>query len=211
MARAVRWGLEVTLLAAVDVEEAVPLPFAPGSPREAVAAGAEDILEACWVATDTDYSSRTFVEGIRELDLHATGRLPKDTVLRFPYTGPNERQPGHRRQFDGRCDRHDLSRTVCTKPVDEDVDLYRGAAPQTTEGVLLYSTDLDLAPERLFRFYGAHFQIEFAFHDAKQHLGLNDGQARLHFHVNIVLAARSDADRNATKFKAGHRIPPQRL
>ena len=71
--------------------------------------------------------------------------------------------------------------------------LPRGANPQTKEGVLLYSTDLDLAPKRLFRLYRARFQIEFAFRDAKPHLGLNDGQARsqaqLHFHFNAVCAA----------------------
>ena len=71
--------------------------------------------------------------------------------------------------------------------------LPRGADPETKEGVLLYSTDLDLEPERIFRFYGARFQIEFAFRDAKQHLGLHHGQARSqarqHFHFNIVFTA----------------------
>ena len=65
--------------------------------------------------------------------------------------------------------------------------------PQTKEGVLLHNTDLDLAPECIFRFHGARFQIEFAFRDAKQHLGLNDcqarSQARQHFHFNIVFTA----------------------
>ena len=68
-----------------------------------------------------------------------------------------------------------------------------GADPQTKEGVLLYSTDLELTPKRLLRLYRARFQIEFAFRDAKQHLGLNDGQARsqakLHFHFNTVFAS----------------------
>ena len=48
-------------------------------------------------------------------------------------------------------------------------------------------------PVRLFRFYRARFQIEFAFRDAKQHLGLQDcrarSQARLDFHFNAVFAA----------------------
>ena len=48
--------------------------------------------------------------------------------------------------------------------------LPRGAGPQTTDGVLLYSTNLELAPERLFRLYRACFQIEFTFRDDKQHL-----------------------------------------
>jgi len=56
--------------------------------------------------------------------------------------------------------------------------LSRGADPQTTRRVLLYSSDTELDPVRLFRFYRARFQIEFAFRDAKQHLGLQDGRDR---------------------------------
>ena len=71
--------------------------------------------------------------------------------------------------------------------------LPRGADPQTKEGVLLYSTDLELSPARLFRLYRARFHIEFAVRDAKQYLGLNEGQARsqakLHFHFYTVFAA----------------------
>ena len=265
MARAVRWGMEVTLLAAVDVEEGGAYPLcarqSPGTVRarrqtcgaatgrattvevglsllrEAVAAGAKDSLGARWMAADGGYASRTFVEGVRALDLHAVGRLRKDAVLRFPYTGRHERRPGRRRQFDGRFDRRDPSHLACTTLDDEEVDLYhgvlhgkawqcwlqvvyvlpRGADPQTTEGVLLYSTDLDLAPEHIFRLYGARFQIEFAFRDAKQHLGLNDGQARsqakLHFHFNIGFAAlfwarlqaRLQAERPLGPFSLRHR------
>ena len=241
MARAARWGLEVTLLAAVDVEEGGAYPLcarqSPGAVRsrrqacgadtgretahdaalallgEAVAAGARETLGARWVAVDGGYASRPFVEGVRALDLHTVGRLRKDAVLRFPYTGPHERRPGRKKQFDGCFDRRDPARMARTTLKKAKVDLYhgrlhskawqcwlqvvyvlpRGADPETTEGVLLYSTDLDLEPERIFRFYGARFQIEFAFRDAKQHLGLNHGQARSqarqHFHFNIVFAA----------------------
>ena len=241
MARAARWGLEVTLLAAVDVEEGGAYPLcarqSPGAVRsrrqacgtntgrdtaaevalallgEAVEAGARKTLGARWVAVDGGYSNRTFVEGVRKLDLHTVGRLRKDAVLRFPYTGPHERRPGRKRQFDGCFDRRNPARLARTTLKKAKVDLYhgrlhskawqcwlqvvyvlpRGADPETKEGVLLNSTDLDLEPERIFRFYGARFQIEFAFRDAKQHLGLNHGQARSqarqHFHFNIVFAA----------------------
>ena len=150
---------------------------------------------------------------MRALGLHTVGRLRKDMALRFRYTGPHERRPGRKRQFDGRFDRCDLARMTRTTLKPEKVDLYhtqlhskawqcwllvvyvlpRGAHPQTKEGVLLYSTDLALAPARLFRLYRVRFQIEFAFRDAKQHLGLNECQARsqakLHFHFNTVFAA----------------------
>ena len=234
-------GPGVTLLAAVDVEEGGAYPLcarqSPGAVRsrrqacgtdtgretagevalalleEAVAAGAREILGARWVAVDGGYSNRPFVEGVRKLDLHTVGRLRKDAVLRWNCTGPHERRPGRKKQFDGGFDRRDPARLARITLKKEKVDLYhgrlhskawqcraqvvyvlpRGADPETKEGVLLYSTDLDLEPERIFRFYGARFQIEFAFRDAKQHLGLNHGQARSqarqHFHFNIVFAA----------------------
>ena len=237
MARAACRGLEVTLPAAVDIEEGGAHPLCarqfPGAVRsrrqacradtgwetaaetalallgEAVKAGAGESLGARWVAVDGGYSSRPFVEGVRALDLHTVGRLRRDAVLRSPYTGPHERRPGRKRQFDG-C--FDLSRMARTTPKDAKVDLYhavlhakawqcrqrvvyvlpRGADPETKEGMLLDGTDTELEPERIFRFYGARFQIEFAFRDARQHLGLNHGQARSqarqHFHFNLVFA-----------------------
>ncbi len=136
------------------------------------------------------------MEGVRELDLHAVGRLRRDSVLRYPYTGPHERHPGRRRPCDGCCDRHDpalMTRTTLAVPDRVVYVRPRGADPQTQESVRLYSTDLKLVPERLFRIYRARFQIEFAFRDTQQHLGLHHGQARSqarrHFHFNIVFAA----------------------
>lgn len=240
MARAARRGLEVSLLAAVDIQEGGAYPLcarqSPGTVpsrrqtcgaatgrattvdaglallREALAAGVEEILRVRWVAADGGYSTKTFVEEVRALGLHPVGRLRKDMVLRFRDTGPHARRPGRKRQFDGCFDRRDPGRMTRTTLKQEQVDLYhaelhsqawqrwlqvvyvlpRGADPQTKEGVLLYSTDLALAPPRLLRLYRARFQIEFAFRDAKQHLGLNDGQAcsqaKQHFHCNTVFA-----------------------
>ena len=58
---------------------------------------------------------------------------------------------------------------------------------------VLFSTDVDLEPQRLYRYYKARFQIEFLFRDAKQFAGLSDCQARskakLDFHFNASLSA----------------------
>ena len=218
MARAVGRGLEVSLLATVDVEEGGAYPLCarqspvPGRTRrktpdgetaaegglallrEALVAGAGDLLGTRWVAADGRYSSRAFVEGVRALGLHPVGRLRRDSLLRYRYTGPHERRPGRRRQFDGRFDPGDLARLARITLDEDKVDLYhgelhskawqrwlrvvhvlpRGADPRTTRAVLLYSSDRTLDSVRLFRFYRARFQIEFAFRDAKPHLGLQD-------------------------------------
>jgi Transposase DDE domain len=58
---------------------------------------------------------------------------------------------------------------------------------------LLFSTDLEIQPYDLYRFYKARFQIEFIFRDAKQFTGLEDCQScdadKLDFHFNASLTA----------------------
>ncbi|HEX2243813.1 MAG TPA: transposase [Gammaproteobacteria bacterium] len=58
---------------------------------------------------------------------------------------------------------------------------------------VLFSTDVDLDPRTLYRYYKARFQVEFLFRDAKQFTGLSDCQARfkatLDLHFNARLSA----------------------
>lgn len=60
---------------------------------------------------------------------------------------------------------------------------------------ILFSTDLGLTGELIYRYYKSRFQIEFLFRDAKQHGGLNHCQGRsenkLHFHFNASLTTVS--------------------
>ena len=198
--------------AETDAEPTTPVAVALALLREAQAAGAGAALGVRWVVADGGYSSRPFVEGVQALGLQAVGRLRRDFVLRYRFTGPHPRRTGRKRPCDGCFDRHAPARLACTPWPEEGLDLYhgvlhsrawqcwlpvvlvlpRGADPAAQEGVLLYSTDTELAPPQLVRLYRARFPIEFVFRDAKQHLGLHDGQARaqakLHFHFNLVFA-----------------------
>jgi hypothetical protein len=72
--------------------------------------------------------------------------------------------------------------------------------PQTPKQIIqkpsmaiLFSTDTELAPEKILLYYKLRFQIEFVFRDAKQFTGLCDcqsrKQARLNFHFNASLTA----------------------
>jgi hypothetical protein len=58
---------------------------------------------------------------------------------------------------------------------------------------LLFSTDVNLAPEKIYEYYKMRFQIEFIFRDGKQFTGLKACQARdgvkLDFHFNSSLAS----------------------
>jgi hypothetical protein len=64
---------------------------------------------------------------------------------------------------------------------------------QRTRYAVLFSPDVNLEPQRLYRYYQARFQIECLFRDAKQFTGLSDCQARaqakLDFHFNASLSA----------------------
>src|SRR4030095_16260916 len=64
---------------------------------------------------------------------------------------------------------------------------------QRNRYAVLFSADVDLEPQRLYRYYKARFQIELLFRDAQQFAGLSDCQARakakLDFHFNASLSA----------------------
>ena len=79
-----------------------------------------------------------------------------------------------------------LLRVVFVLDADED-------PAEVRKPTALFSTDPEMAPERICRLYRDRFQIEFNFRDYRQHLGLAACQARTaarhHFHLNAVLAA----------------------
>ena len=58
---------------------------------------------------------------------------------------------------------------------------------------LIYSTDINLTPRLILKYYQLRFQIEFFFRDAKQYTGLTDCQARdevaINFQVNSACSA----------------------
>jgi putative transposase len=66
---------------------------------------------------------------------------------------------------------------------------------QARAHVLLFSSDLDLAYDKLIDYYRLRFQIEFNFQDAKQFWGLEDfmnvNQTLVYNAANLALFARS--------------------
>ena len=68
---------------------------------------------------------------------------------------------------------------------------------RTGRYAVLYSTDVQLPAQAIYRYDKARFQIEFLFRDAKQFTGLSDCQARsaakLRLHCNASLSAVSFA------------------
>ncbi|MDQ7075765.1 MAG: transposase [Gammaproteobacteria bacterium] len=71
--------------------------------------------------------------------------------------------------------------------------LLRWEQKTKVRSALLFSTDSELAPEKIVEYYTARFQIEFLFREAKQHTGLMDCQARcseaIQTHINASFTA----------------------
>ena len=153
------------------------------------------------------------VEGLRERDLHLVSKLRCNAVLWVPWTGPPTGRPGRPRKYAGRFDRARIPDLPAVDLEDEGKRLHHAqlyykpfkcllrvvfvldidADPEEARPTILFATDPEMDPERIYRIYRDRFQIEFNFRDAKQHLGLAVCQARTearhHFHVNAVLSA----------------------
>ncbi len=164
-----------------------------------------------YLVVDGYYSKLKFVEAVLELGLQQIGKLRHDANLRYLYHGP-QKKFGARRKYDGKVRFDDVRRLTYVDQVEPDIHLYTAVVynvnlkrnirlvyllnlknKNMSGYALLFSTDTELDPERLYRYYKARFQIEFVFRDAKQFTGLTDCQARnqtsLDFHFNAALAA----------------------
>lgn len=170
---------------------------------------------------DGYYSKQTFVTGVCEAGLDMVGKLRADANLKYIYDGP-QKPRGRHRKYDGKVDFHDLSSFESLGELEKDIHGYVQTVwhvslkrpiqvvllqslkkPEKPTHVLLFSTDLNLSAERIIDYYGSRFAIEFLFRDAKQHLGLEDCQARnqtaLDFHFNACFSALNLAKSEALK------------
>ena len=166
--------------------------------------------EVTHLAADGYYAKRKFVESICDCGLHLVSKLRHDAHLRHLFVGPHPKRRGARKKYAGPVTLHDLSGwlplqmsttiTLYTAIVNS-VSLKRDIRlvvvcrrhGTTLLTALVFSTDLTLSAETIYRYYTARFQIEFLFRDAKQFTGLTDFQTpsaqRIAFHVNASLTA----------------------
>lgn len=170
---------------------------------------AHDLSFLRYVITDGAYTKQKFVTGVLDLGMHQIGKLRADANLRYLYQGPRRPGRGRQKTYDGKVYVNDLSRFERLDTEDDHIVLYHQVLnhvqlkrnlnvvvvvnTQLNRYAVLFSTDIDLEPVKLYRAYKARFQIEFIFRDAKQFTGLSDCQARskakLDFHFNASLSA----------------------
>ena len=160
-----------------------------------------------YLTADGYFSKVKFVEGVVALNLDLISKLRRDADARYLYTGPYAGR-GAPRRYAGKVNWTNRDPAVFTVVTSPDPDLRLETAVvylprfrrrvrvvvvthrQSRRMALLFSTDLDLDPVTLYRYYTARFQIEFLCRDSQQFAGLTHGQAR-----------RTDALTRAIAFK----------
>lgn len=178
-----------------------------------------------YLAVDGYYAKETFVTGACALDLHVISKLRCDANLRYVYTG-KQKPRGAKRKYAGKVKLTEPSQLLWVCQVQPGIDLYTAVVwhvslkrkirlaylldrrlPNTTNYVVLFSTDLKQTAEDIYQLYRLRFQIEFIFRDAKQFTGLSDCQARdakkLDFHFNASFTALNLAKLDAHRQHSG--------
>ena len=171
-------------------------------------------LEAIkYFVADGYYAKIKVFAAVERMEKHLITKLRPDANLRYLYTGPHEKRPGRRTQFDGKVDWKNLNlKKWDYVGIDEKypyLKIYTQVLnsprykrnfrvvlllnTRTNKYILLACTDIDLSARLIVHYYQLRFKIEFLFRDAKQFCGLTHCQARnkeaLDFHFNMSLAA----------------------
>jgi len=146
---------------------------------------------------DGHFGNNNVMQMVRQsLSLHLICKLRNDSALYFVYDGPQKpvgrkRIYGDKIQYDhipvrylvqtGKCDgiRTDVYQiTALSKSFADKLNVViivkTNLLTQKWAHVILFSSDLELAYDKLIDFYHLRFQIEFNFRDAKQFWGFED-------------------------------------
>jgi len=175
-------------------------------------------LNIRYCAADAFFSKKRFINIITsKSSLEVIGRLRNDVNLRYSFIGEQPSGPGRKHKYGDKVDVEHIDRRKIRFVVEEDenTEIFSGIAYSISfermirivyiqrydhagYGVghtILFSTDLNLAPEKILQYYRLRYQIEFLFRDSKGFVGLENCQARseskLHFHVNASLTTIS--------------------
>ena len=182
-----------------------------------------------YVVADAYFSNARFLDPVLAANFELITRLRHDQVLFYRYTGPRRAGPGAPNKYDGPVKPRQLRPdhfTPCAQAEDGSWRAYEAVVyhkawkrwirlvvihnldpeGKITGHALLASTDCQLDGGQLKLCYESRFQQEFIYRDAKQELGLEQGQAysweKIDFHLNCSLTVGSLA-------KAAHHLQPQ--
>ena len=153
-------------------------------------------LKVSYCVMDGAFGHNYALQMVRQCSLHLISKLRTDAALYFPYTGP-QKKLGARRKYGAKLDYAHLPDQYLKETTVSDgiqttiyqMTLWHKLFPdqlnvviihklnlktQAWAYVVLFSSDLQLAYDKLIDYYHLRFQIEFNFRDAKQFWGLED-------------------------------------
>ena len=153
-------------------------------------------LSVTYMALDGHFGNNNALQMVLQCKLHLISKLRSDSALYLPYTGLQAKR-GTRRKYGHRVDYRHLpaqylkETTVAdgieartyqatllhhefAQPLNVVIIVKTNLQTQAWAHVVLFSSDLTLAWDKLVEYYRLRFQIEFNFRDAKQYWGLED-------------------------------------
>lgn len=154
------------------------------------------LLPLTYLVLDGHFGNAPALQMALACNLQLISKLRSDSALYLPYDGPYAGRGPKRIYGDKLNPRAIPERYLCQRRVEKDIEtrIYQLSARHKTFGqplnvvcllktnlsthtqahVLLCSSDLALAFDKLLDYYCLRFQLEFNFRDAKQYWGLED-------------------------------------
>jgi len=153
-------------------------------------------LAPVYCVLDGAFGNNNALQMVRQCSLHLISKLRCDAALYFPYQGPQKKR-GANKKYGDKLNYDHIPDTYLkeTRIVDGiQTNIYQmqmwhklfpdllnivilvktNLKTQTRAHVVLFSSDLALAYDKLIDYYRLRFQIEFNFREAKQFWGLED-------------------------------------
>jgi len=153
-------------------------------------------LVPVYCVMDGAFGNNKALQMVRQCSLHLISKLRCDAALYFPYQGPQQKRGANKKYGDKLNYDHIppiyLKETKIVDAIQTNtyqMQMWHKLFPdllniviivkinlktQARAHVVLFSSDLQLAYDKLIDYYRLRFQIEFNFRDAKQFWGLED-------------------------------------
>ncbi|MBE3137826.1 MAG: transposase [Thermoplasmata archaeon] len=150
------------------------------------------VLPLKYLVMDGHFGNFPSASMVIQTGLQLITKLRQDAALYFPYEGTQPHTKYGDKVIVRKMDARYLKESTTEKNIRTDIYqtkllnkefalplnvviiLKTNLDTQAQAHVILFSTDLELAYDKLIKFYSLRFQIEFNFRDAKQYWGLED-------------------------------------
>jgi hypothetical protein len=169
-----------------------------------------------YLAVDAYFSKKPFIDKMIAAKFIVISRFRKDVALRYKHVGLKRKGRGCPKRFDGKVNLWKLRAEHFTPIIEEENwkayegIVYANALKRWVKVVVVhyfdengmikkvhtfFSTDCKTQGTDIIIYYKGRFQIEFLYRDAKQFVGLEQGQSRkeerIDFHFNAALTTVS--------------------